>query len=297
MIGYMKPIKKRLSKADRDIYQSIYCGLCRCLKYEYGFTGIATLNYEVTNTLLLIGAMNPNPYPQMVMSCSITPFYWRPMMGVNQNAFHAAAAVTIIAAAMETEDNLHDCNKWYNKLIYTLISPKAEKALLQYREEIEQIKESYKSFMRLERRAANRSPDVTFQMLTEASGEIIARAACIIGTHAGCQQMKELYDAMYLWGEWIYLVDAIDDYAQDRETGQFNPLFLPDKPTSVSALLRQIEQQANFIIDAMVLRNSESLVYELFHNQIPYRSGKVLEKARMSETEEKYHESSVQCEN
>lgn len=297
MIGYMKPVKKLFSKADRDTYQSMYCGLCRCLKYEYGFTGMATLNYEVVNTLLLVGAMASDPYPQMVMSCSITPFYWRPMMGVNQTAFHAAAAVTITAAALEVEDNLHDSDRWYDKLIHSLIAPKAEKTMLQYRGDIEQLKASYESFILLENKAANGDQDVTFRMLVEASGEIIAKAACVIGIHADCQQLKELYDTMYLWGEWIYLVDAVDDYHKDKEAGQFNPLFLPDKPSSVSALLKEIETQANSVIDTMVLRNYESLVHELFRTHIPYRSGQIIDKVKMSEIEEKCHESSIQCEN
>ena len=297
MIGYMKPVKKMFSKEDRDLYQSIYCGLCRCLKYEYGYTGMATLNYEVVNTLLLVGAMDPSPFPQTVQSCSITPFYWRSMAGVNQAAFQAAAAVSITAAALEIQDNLYDSNKWYDRLIHSLINPKAEKTMQLFRADIESLRESYERFMFLESKAAAGDPSITFQMLTNASGDIIANAACVIGVHAGCQQLKDLFDVMHLWGQWIYLVDAIDDHDDDKRVGYFNPLFLADKPNSVFTLLEDIENHANSIIEGLVLRNYCSVVHALFRIHIPHRRRAILGKVNIVEIEGNRHDSSIQLEN
>lgn len=297
MIGYMKPVKKMFSKEDRDLYQSIYCGLCRCLKYEYGYTGMATLNYEVVNTLLLVGAMDPSPFPQTVQSCSITPFYWRSMAGVNQAAFQAAAAVSITAAALEIQDNLYDSNKWYDRLIHSLINPNAEKTMQLFRADIESLRESYERFMFLESKAAAGDPSITFQMLTNASGDIIANAACVIGVHAGCQQLKDLFDVMHLWGQWIYLVDAVDDLDDDKRVGQFNPLLLADKPNSVFTLLEDIENHANSIIEGMVLRNYGSVVHALFRIHIPHRRRAILGKVNIVEIEGNHHDSSIQLEN
>ena len=297
MIGYMKPVKKMFSKEDRDLYQSLYCGLCRCLKYEYGYTGMATLNYEVVNALLLIGATELSPYPQTLQSCSITPFYWRHMAGVNQAAFQAAAAVTITAAAMEIQDNLYDSNKWYDRLIYSLISPKAEKTIQIYRNDMEALRESYNQFMSLESKAANGDSNISFQMLTNASGDIIAKAACIIGVHAGCQQLRELYEVMHLWGQWIYLVDAVDDYYADKRDGHFNPLFLAEKPDSISGFLKNIEHEANCAIDRMVLRNYESVVHALFSAHFPHRRRLILSKVNKAEIEGNHYETSIQFKN
>lgn len=293
MIGYMKPVKKLFSKGERELYQSIYCGLCRCLKYEYGYTGMATLNYEVVNTLLVVGAMEPLPYEEMVMCCSITPFLWRPMAGVNHAAFHGAAAVTIAAAELEIQDNLHDSNKWYDRLLHALINPKAQKAMEVYRADIEQLKQLYTRFMELETKASAGDPDVTFQMLTDASGDIIAEAARIIGVHAGCPQLSELYRMMHLWGQWIYLIDAVDDYGSDQRTGRFNPLFLKDKPSSISGVLENIEQQAKTVLDEMFLRNYETVVRALFQRHIPHRRSLILSKANTVEIEGDHHESSI----
>lgn len=299
MIGYMKPSKKNFSGSDYDLYQSIYCGLCRCMKYEYGFTGMAVLNYELVNTLLLIGAMAQSPYPQMLMSCSLTPFYWRFMTGVNQEAFRAAAAVSITAAAMEIQDDLRDNDKGKHStaLLHSLICPKTQKIPAAYREELEHLEKQHLLFQSLESRAVSRDPDVTFSMLTDACGEIFAQAACIVGVHAGCQQLKELYDLMFLWGQWIYLLDAVKDYDADKQKGTFNPLFLQDRPSSVTAFLKEIEAHAVSVIEGLSFRNYESIIHTLFRIQLPQRSDHILNNANLSEIEGSCHDPSIQLKN
>lgn len=292
----MKPVKKVFSEEDRIIYQSLYCGLCRCLKYEYGLTGMAVLNYEVVNALLLAGAMAQEPYACMTMSCSLTPLYWRKMAGINEESFRAAAAVTICAAALESQDNLHDSNRWYDRLLNMLIEPKAKRMTNAYRPEFLELKELYDRYMALERRAAERDPAVTFRMLAGASGDIIGKAAAIIGVHGGCGQLKELHDIMQLWGQWIYLIDAADDYRDDLRSGSFNPLCLPDRPDSIRACLEALEAQANAILDQALIRNYRSAVHSMFRVQLPRRRELVLEKQYISKTEGDQREPSIQPE-
>lgn len=297
MIGYMKPVKNTFPKEDRSLYQSLYCGLCRCLKHDYGFTGMAALNYMAVNTLLLTGAMAPEPYSMMVKSCSVSPFYWRKMAGTWEESFRAAAAVTIAAAALEIEDNLHDAGKWYHRLLHSLLSPKARHMMRRYEPEFLDLKDAYDRFMDLENRARAGDPDVTFDMLMEASGIIIARAAVTIGVYAHCQQLKELCDIMDLWGRWTYLLDAADDHAEDLASGQFNPLSLPDRPEDIRAGLEELENRANAILDQAVIRNYASAVHSLFRIQLPRRRELVLSKINMTEIEGNCNESSVPSEN
>lgn len=299
MVGYMKPSKKNFSESDNALYQSIYCGLCRCMKYEYGFIGMTVLNYELVNTLLLIGAMAQSPYPQTIMSCSLTPFYWRSMAGVDQEAFRAAAAVSITAAVMETQDDLRDNDKGKRSasLLHSLISPKTQKIPAAYKEELEHLEKQHLFFQSLESRAISGDPDVTFSMLTDACGEIFAQAACIVGFHAGCQQLKELYDLMFLWGQWIYLLDAVEDYAADKQKGTFNPLFLQDRPSSITAFLKEIEVHAVSVMEELPFRNYESIVHTLFRTQLPHRSNQIISTANLSEIEGSCHDQSIQLKN
>ncbi len=298
MVGYMKPSKKNFSESDRVLYQSIYCGLCRSLKYEYGLTGIAVLNYELVNTLLLIGAMAQSPYPQMHMSCSITPLCWRSMSGVDLETFRAAAAVSVTVAAMELQDDLRDRDKGNRSaVLHSILSPKTHRIPVAYQEELEHLEKQYLLFQSLESRAASGDPDVTFSMLTDACGVIFAQAACIIGVHADCQQLNELYDLMFWWGQWVYLLDAVEDYEADKQKGAFNPLFLPDSPDSVMTLLKEIEAHAISVMEGLSFRNYESIIQNLFRIQLPQRSDQILSNANLSEIEGPYHDPSIQLEN
>lgn len=282
MIGYMKPGKTDLSKEDRKQYQAIYCGLCRCLKYEYGFTGIATLNYVAANTLLLIGAMAQHPFPERLMSCSITPFIWRRTAGVNHPAFHAAAAVSIAAADMEIRDNLQDSNKWRDRLMCAAINPKMDTARQIYRFEIEKLELLYSTFLTMEATASAGGQEITFKMLTNASADIIAEAARIIGVYAQCEQLNELYSIMHLWGQWIYLVDAVDDFESDKRAARFNPIILlEDNLSAISTILDDIEMEAKAAIDAVILSNYVSVVNVIFCKHLPHRRKVILGNANL----------------
>lgn len=280
MIGYMKPGKTGLSKEDRERYQAIYCGLCRCLKYEYGFTGIATLNYAAANTLLLIGAMAQHPFPEQLMSCSITPFIWRRIAGLNHPAFHAAAAVSIAAADMEIRDNIHDSNKWRDRLMCTAIGPKMNTARQIYRCEIEKLELLYSNFLTMEANAATGGQEITLKMLTDASADIIAEAARIIGVYAQCEQLNELYSIMHLWGQWIYLVDAVDDFESDKRAARFNPISLEDNLSSISRILDDIEMEAKEALEAVNLSNYVPIVNVILCKHLPQRRKDILGNAK-----------------
>ena len=54
MLGYLHPKLKSSNSKLKEQYKALYCGLCHGLKKNYGYRGIACLNYEVTFLLLLI---------------------------------------------------------------------------------------------------------------------------------------------------------------------------------------------------------------------------------------------------
>ena len=46
MFGYIKPLKAELKVKEWEVYQGIYCGLCKQLASRYGLFARMTLNYE-----------------------------------------------------------------------------------------------------------------------------------------------------------------------------------------------------------------------------------------------------------
>ncbi len=280
MIGYMRPVKSEFSKADRQLYQSIYCGLCRCLKYEYRLTGVVTLNYEMVDVLLLLGALADEEYEMMPMTCSLTPLLWKRMSGINQNSFSCAAGMSIALTELKLQDNLTDGNRWIDRTAHRLMAANTLQTHQRYASHIGALQDAYNRFMDLENQAKCGNSQITFDSLMDSSGRIAAHAAHIVGLHANCAYLPQLFDIAHLWGKWVYLLDALDDWGEDQEKHRFNPLRLSDRPTSPEQALMELEAQANAVLDQLPLRRYESAVHSLFHIQLPKRRQLLLEKRK-----------------
>ena len=57
MFGYVTVNPEALTQAQRDRFQAFYCGLCRCLRREYGLKGQMTLSFDMTFLLLTLSSL------------------------------------------------------------------------------------------------------------------------------------------------------------------------------------------------------------------------------------------------
>ena len=57
MFGYLTIYKPELKFKEFYKYKAYYCGLCRTLKEEYGFSGQMTLTYDMTFVIILLTSL------------------------------------------------------------------------------------------------------------------------------------------------------------------------------------------------------------------------------------------------
>ena len=57
MFGYVLPNKGELKVRELEEYQGWYCGLCRRLQKEYGFSGRLSLNYDMTFLAMILSSL------------------------------------------------------------------------------------------------------------------------------------------------------------------------------------------------------------------------------------------------
>ncbi len=265
MIGYMRPFKRQMTRQERFHYNRMYCGMCRCLRYLYGITASVMVNYELVDMLLLLEAVQEEPFVSAKMSCSLTPLMWMEMCTVQNPAIAAAARIAVLAADWEVRDNLLDAPvpSWKDKLLAGFTGPKAQKALKAFTGDYDYLKPFYDSYMALERSAQQDGHTVSFSRLTEACGQLGGAAMTILTAEEHCPQAETLRQIACLWGEWVYLTDAVDDYEKDVRSGAFNPLRLPEAPKDMEAFLREKERQANLLLSLLPLHRHEALLEHL----------------------------------
>ncbi len=285
MIGYMRPYRKMFSLEDWKTYRSIYCGLCNAMRREHGLKSIIFLSYEMTSLLYLILSLTEEEPALHLAPCSLTPFIWERQYGKCQNSFVCASAASLLVANYEAEDNLLDEGKLKNKIILGYTEWNARPIMNRYIEFSQKLRKIYNEFQTVEKAASERPHVDYISYLANLSGEISAVIAqyAVESERLTCQ--NEVYSFFYYWGEWIYLMDAVDDYYNDRQRGKFNPLFLFSSEPCDRAeqlLINYETYAAEWLLEIPVRRWREG-IETLFLAQLPKRRENVVGKMRRGE--------------
>ena len=284
MIGYMKPQRKKMPAEMRKTYNEFYCGLCRCLKHEYGISSTIILNFEIVNMLILSESLKNEPFERINMTCSITPMIWRKMC-INSPGISAAARLSVILAYLETNDNLIDSNKFRDKVFVKFMEPKLNKIKKDFCDEFDYIKKYYDDYMALENMSKTDRDKITFDELVSSCGKIAGAMMDVIAFSESSPFRDQLRQIMNFWGEWVYLMDAVDDYDEDMKNGGFNPLFLAGSPCNIEKRIIDIEEKANAVLDVLAVLNNYELVDFLFRKSFCETREELFKKCRANRIE------------
>ena len=190
MFGYVRAVTAVLPPEEQARYRAVYCGLCKTLGERYGKAAQLTLNYDFVFLALLL-APPEGEEKTALFRCPAAPWKKKPVWP-GDAALEAAADATVILVWWKLQDAIRDGGA-------------GEK--LKSRSVALALRRSYRA-------AAQRRPADAFARLLQAAAIEISPAA----------RQSAVAQILYHVGRWIYLADAWDDLAEDREAGQYNPL-------------------------------------------------------------------------
>ena len=79
MFGYVIANLEGLTQAQKDRYKGCYCGLCRKLSDDYGFSGRMTLTYDMTFLVILLTGLYEPQTAYLEERCIIHPVATHPV--------------------------------------------------------------------------------------------------------------------------------------------------------------------------------------------------------------------------
>jgi hypothetical protein len=216
MYGYVRPLKGELKVSQYESFRAVYCGLCHELKRRYGPAARFLVNYDFTFlAMLLYGGQEPG----CEMRCC--PVSWRrkhrclcscPELGV-------AADYTVILAWWKLRDGAHD-ERLFKGLGFRLASVilhgayrKAKKAQSEFADTAEQ------RLLELDVLEADRCPSI--DRMAEKFALILQSVADGVSDVGRRRVLDEL---LYHIGRIVYILDAVDDLAEDYNQRRYNPL-------------------------------------------------------------------------
>lgn len=215
MFGYIKPDIPELKMKENELYKAVYCGLCKTMGKCTGCASQLTLSYDFA-FLALIRMVSDDIKGEIKMkACGVHPFKKRPMLMQNE-ALEFCAKSSVILTKLKLKDNIND-SRGLSKL-------KAKTAALLPLF----FKKTDKNLKDLEEKVAECINNLT--VLEKESSDSIDETANTFGALLGIlcsyghndDKARILYEIGYHLGKWIYVIDAIDDMADDIKKKSYN---------------------------------------------------------------------------
>ena len=221
MFGYVRLHKPTITMGEYEQYRGVYCTLCRRLGKRYGLGARMTLSYDMTFLALLHMALEADDPAFCAGRCSFNPAK-KCLKCQNTVATDLAADLGTLLAYYKLRDTLAD-EKFLKKLGAACVYP----ILAVYR-----------------RRAAKRRPDADREIAAMMAAQAEAETARTASIDRAAEPFAKLLSYLatltaqddtqriilerfgYCLGRWVYLIDAVDDLADDLKGGQYNPYAL-----------------------------------------------------------------------
>ena len=219
MLGYVKTQTSELRVREHTYYRALYCGLCKRMGKCTGNCSRMTLSYDFVFLAALRLSLTGEVPTLKKQRCLLHPFHKRPTVQACDALDFCADASALLSYHKLTDDLCDE--RGLKKLRAALARPFLSGAY---------------------RKAKRRHPALDGVIATHL-GEIAgfeSGARAFEGADAIAEQFGMLMEAVFSEGltdtnariagtvgrsvgRWIYLVDAADDFDEDRKKGRFNP--------------------------------------------------------------------------
>lgn len=217
----MKPYAPELKVKELESYKGAYCGLCKELGRKYGLLSRFLLNYDLLFLALLQDGLSSSTPHFCKERCIAHPFSKRTVCSHTAGLSYAADALVLLAyyKLLDTLQDERFFKKWAAALCRPLLAHWRKKAAALHKELDEALCTASEKQFALEKEK-NRSLDAA----CEPTGMMVS--AIFAGCLAGEDKQGALRRLGMFSGQVIYLLDAAEDFEDDRRLGRYNPLVL-----------------------------------------------------------------------
>ena len=207
MFGYVCPVSSELDEAARTAFSASYCGVCR----NMGFVARFALSYECAFLALLYDGLTSMPEIRS-LACSAFPLRRKKIANGNYQRY--AADMNTLLAYYKFRDDVRDDGGFKARLLCFLLYPAKKAAAKRQAKAAVWIEEKLSLLYDLEKQNCRDA---------EKLGDAFAQLLQGIGA-PGFDKDGALGRFFYDLGRWIYIIDALSDYEDDRKSGRFNAL-------------------------------------------------------------------------
>ena len=209
MFGYVIPDKNNMLIKDFNVFQGYYCGLCRALGKTGGPLTRLCTNYDVTFYSVLLHAL-AGQEPKMERKVCFLNGKKNPMIEPDDLSIKAAD-VAVLLTYYNVADDVEDGKKIRLPILWRLWLRK--RAAARRMPEVDKLMK--REFRRL--RDLEKSNSASIDEVADCTAVVMRdMTRALVKT----DDVVDLFT--YNLGRLIYLLDAVDDLAEDSKKGRYN---------------------------------------------------------------------------
>lgn len=319
MLGYVTAERAELRMREYDIYRGYYCGICKSIGRRLGQVPRLVLSYDSVFLAMLLGSLTEEKENLDWEHCIVHPVKKVPVCkGVQRAAakdteaaarggaptpanagnqvagpIDYAADLMVILAYYNVLDDWQDEHSAKSFAQKTGLTP-AFKKLLRMKPEYQNLCESISSVL-AELSSLEREKCKSIDRVGEKFAIIME---CIFTAYGEVSQKAQLGEIGKHLGKWIYLIDAVDDLADDIKDGNYNPLIYrfeydggrPEEfweriREQVELNLFQYLGQISDAYDLLDIRKNKDIIENIIFFGLRRRTEEILRKGVNSEKE------------
>lgn len=273
LFGYIKPFREELKVCENELYNSIYCGLCRNMGKTVSQSYRLTLNYDAVFLALVrlaVDISNGTKPEFRRKRCVVHPLKKRNYM-IAPEVLSYCSRVFAVLLESKADDDVND-----SRGISQFGSKLKRIPLRRYGKKADMTQLGGEIASHLEKMASYEKENIrTPGPLADEFGHILG-SVFSFGTESTVNRI--LYDIGFHTGRWIYIIDACDDFEDDRKKNRFNPFSdckeLPREKIS-EALTLELEMLSHSV---NLLPDSDKAITNIINNIIYLGMPKTAEK-------------------
>jgi len=240
MFGYVRPLKPELLVREFSRYKSIYCGICKQISRDYGQLPRLALGYDLTLLAVLLLSQTDTQPPDQPAGCIISPLPKRPIARGGP-VLELCAGLTVLLAWHKAADDVRDEPGIRSRAVRAALQGSQRKAARRYPEYDAIIAEELHNLNVIESGEPDLAAAVVFGRLLE---RIFGLASVLVVEDQALQSALGLFGRHL--GQWIYHLDAIDDWQGDCDNGRWNPygsMTRDEALASATAAMMELEME------------------------------------------------------
>ena len=218
MFGYIKPFIPELKVREYELYNAVYCGLCKSMGRTTSFYSRLSLSYDAVFLALVLSSLSDQPFETYKGRCGLNPFR-KKLIAKDNGILKYSAAVSAQMTYYSVLDRAKD-DRGVKKLAAKLLLPAAKRM----------YGRSFRVYAfdpavpdgileKIHGLEEDRSPSL--DRLSELSGELLAYYFKCGAPDGKTDAAGEIGRCT---GRYVYIADACDDREKDLKTGAYNPL-------------------------------------------------------------------------